>query len=768
MICLLIFLVFVELSIPSRLTKLKVLDCEKTTIFGKNYNRSKPDLYIVMLLMKGETYDYKQGYQGKWRDGGDSFLSGFNINFLLYRFSYKCNVPSSELLLDILLNNTLNDGRHFKIIGVIADVSKRELNDLANILSFSSTPVISFSPLADPSIQYKQLNYHFYDNIFFFPIIQQFEKNFLIGFVKRFDIRFITFLREVQNDNSADEFQAISAYLQKHDVCINMHSVKDADFLRSSEIETLLRKTTFKVFLLQLNDFDFFKNLIDTFSKYNITKRLIIVLDKGRRFYSDYIKESVYKACASNIDFTVISERAYFWNDDFYLDNSIKAFVKMTEHAMKKSKINTGFSGELRRANTLFTKNSAIPIIPFLELETPVYLIIVVYLANVNGSLAKKGVFYGLNQYEVSSKWKCGKCEKIADIQPVCERTCSAGQYAIFFSAKCCWKCFTCPPGYVKPIKGPQQCSKCMYHSIPNRNFSRCLQFSYSYYSIKNRRKIAALTLSVSGIIYTSSFLVIFLWYKNTPLVKSSNLKLSVFQITLHLIMNIQIMMAILQQVQFVCVLHACIWSYLLKIIMSVCIIKTNQLITIFNSMSKIQRNICVRMKEVFFPIVFFTIDIFITVTFLTESKIVHSIVEIKESMMKYKMCDTGTYFYIERTSLIILSVFCSVQAFQARHLPTNFHETYYIFLGMFTTLVILLLSIPLRANFRMDGQNIFVQSCTMFCINMVLITINYGYKIFIILFQKHRNRRETFQKEILESIKRDIIQRTRPTDSKI
>ena len=152
-----------------------------------------------------------------------------------------------------------------------------------------------------------------------------------------------------------------------------MHSVKDADFLRSSEIETLLRKTTFKVFLLQLNDFDFFKNLIDTFSKYNITKRLIIVLDKGRRFYSDYIKESVYKACASNIDFTVISERAYFWNDDFYLDNSIKAFVKMTEHAMKKSKINTGFSGEQRRANTLFTKNSAIPITLFRTRNTCIF-----------------------------------------------------------------------------------------------------------------------------------------------------------------------------------------------------------------------------------------------------------------------------------------------------------------------------------------------------------------------------------------------------------
>ena len=767
MTLLLIFLIFLELSIPSRLTKLKVPDCKRTTIFGKNYNGSKPDLYIVILLMKGETYDYKQGYQGKWRGGGDSFLPEFNITFFIYRFSHKCNVPTSEVLLDILLNNTLNDGKPFKIIGIIADTSKRELNDLANILSFSSIPVISFSPLADPSIQYKQSKYHFYDNIFFFPIIQQFERNFLIGFVKRFDIRFITFLREFQNDNSVDEFQAISSYLQKHDVCINMHSVKDTNFSESSDIETLLRKTSFKVFLLQLNDFDFFNKLIDTFSEHNITKRLIIVLDKGRRFYNDYIKESVYKACASNIDFTVISETIYFWNNDFYLDNSIKTFVKMAEHAMKKSKNNTGVSGELGRANALFMKNAAIRNIPSLELETPVYLIIVVYLTNVNGSLAKKGVFYGLNQYEVISKWKCGKCEKIADIQPVCARTCSAGQYAIFISSKCCWKCFTRPPGYVKPIKGPQQCSKCMYDSIPNRNFSRCLQFSYSYYSIKNRLKIVALTSSVSGIIYTSSFLVIFLWYKNTPLVKSSNLKLSVFQIILHLIMNIQVMMAILQQMQFICVLHACIWSYLLKIIMSVYIIKTNQLITIFDSMSKIQRNICVRMKEVFFPIVFLTIDTFITVTILIESKIVHSILEIKESMMKYKICDIGTYFYIERTSLIILSVFCSIQAFQARRLPTNFHETYYIFLGMFTTLVILLLSIPLQANFRMDGQNIFVQSCTMFCINMVLITINYGYKIFIILFQKHRNRPEAFQKEILESIKRDIIERTRPISSK-
>ena len=115
--------------------------------------------------------------------------------------------------------------------------------------------------------------------------------------------------------------------------------------------------------------------------------------------------------------------------------------------------------------------------------------------------------------------------------------------------------------------------------------------------------------------------------------------------------------------------------------------------------------------------------------------------------LIKYKYCDTGTYFYLDLTSVIILSIVCSMQAFLARKLPANYNETYYIFLGMFTTANLLLLSIPLDASFNTDGQKIFVNSLVKYSANIALISIAYGYKIHIMLFQEHRNTKEAFQK---------------------
>ena len=117
------------------------------------------------------------------------------------------------------------------------------------------------------------------------------------------------------------------------------------------------------------------------------------------------------------------------------------------------------------------------------------------------------------------------------------------------------------------------------------------------------------------------------------------------------------------------------------------------------------------------------------------------------------------SYFYIDVASVIILSVVCSVQAFMARKLPANYNETYYIFLGMFTTTNLLTLSIPLDASFNKDGQKMFVNSLVIYSANMALISIAYGYKIHIMLFQKHRNTKEAFQK-IMQKAMQDNFKR--------
>ena len=111
------------------------------------------------------------------------------------------------------------------------------------------------------------------------------------------------------------------------------------------------------------------------------------------------------------------------------------------------------------------------------------------------------------------------------------------------------------------------------------------------------------------------------------------------------------------------------------------------------------------------------------------------------------------TYFYIDIAFVIIVSVVCSVQALMTGKLPANYNEAYYIFFGMFATTKLLMLSIPLDASFNTDGQKMFVNSLVMYSANMALLSIAYGYKIHIMLFQKHRNTQEAFQKIMQKAI---------------
>ena len=77
----------------------------------------------------------------------------------------------------------------------------------------------------------------------------------------------------------------------------------------------------------------------------------------------------------------------------------------------------------------------------------------------------------------------------------------------------------------------------------------------------------------------------------------------------------------------------------------------------------------------------------------------------------------------------------------------------------MFTTTILLVLSIPLNGSFNYDGQNIFVTSIVIYFANMALISIAYdgnnNYKINIMLFQKHRNTKEAFQRSMREAMEK-------------
>ena len=151
----------------------------------------------------------------------------------------------------------------------------------------------------------------------------------------------------------------------------------------------------------------------------------------------------------------------------------------------------------------------------------------------------------------------------------------------------------------------------------------------------------------------------------------------------------------------------------------------------------RIDKNVCLTMKEILFPVIYLVVNIFVaTIVLVFYKGEEYGIIRTANTMKKYIYCKITIYFYVDLTLVLVLSVICSIQSFMARKLPTNYNESYYIFFAMFTKTILLLLSIPLYASYSKDGQQMLVNSCMIYAANISLVTIAYGYKIYIMIFQ--------------------------------
>ena len=104
------------------------------------------------------------------------------------------------------------------------------------------------------------------------------------------------------------------------------------------------------------------------------------------------------------------------------------------------------------------------------------------------------------------------------------------------------------------------------------------------------------------------------MFYKDTPIVKSSNLTLSVFQLILHLIINFHLGITIFEQKKWISFMYSISGGYLPTFIMSIYVVKTNQLLKIFKSSATDKRSIGSALKEASFPIVYICANLFISV----------------------------------------------------------------------------------------------------------------------------------------------------------
>ena len=738
-------------------TNFEIDVCSKKMFLSNSFNEAKLDVVIGIFVEHTASNPVKVQHLHDslaWRKMSGS--SNLNMKYLIYKFSQECNQPASELFLDILLNASLNEGRPFKTIGIIGYLNNVDLLTLANIMSPYFVPVIVYLNTGNSNVERIQSFQKYYSNILIISFTHRNKINFIEKFFEQFKTDLTTIL--YQSEQEKDRVVALTDILTQKQVCVNVFNVQNVFQNSSQSLKILQEKQFSNTFLIIQNNGNEALKLIRFLNDSVYRKRIVLYNIYENETFDEAVNKSELILNEANIktDIIVILRSKLTWGYTAITAEQWITFYYAVASFSEGRKFYTPENEQNRNLPISFLQQL---ILPFLksEYDPTIQSPILVKHARKISSTLEVNVVYAYwnlngNRYQY---WNPNLT--FLNFASLCNRKCSAGQYPFFIPSKCCGICNLCDQGYFKSEKGQNSCAKCMPETTSNKNRTICLPFQYDYYIISATQNILAILCAVTGALYISFILATFLYYRKTPIVKSFNFTLSVIQLLFHLSMISHVLITMCEQRYHICMLHSLAGGYILKLIMSIYIIKTNQLLTVFSSIRKLKRTKFLQLKESFFPIVYMSLNILVSLTLFMEYKFKYGIMYTENIYLRYRYCSMDELLYAENGSLILLALICSTQSFMARALPANFNETFYIFLGMFTTTIFLLLSLPLDATFNKDGQRIFVNSCVFYFINIALVSFTYGYKVHIIFFNKGRNTSKAIQENTLQAIQNQV-----------
>ena len=732
--------------------------CKKQWQFGpkvcsKNYSEHNHDMvYGVFVrdvtLAEGAKWFLETFYQIFL----DQTQVNINICLIVYDLSCTSHTQSLDLFIDIILNKTLNNEKPFTIVAIIGDLETEEFINLANVMSAFTIPVISYVPDDSKINQLKIMNKGAFSNILTVVKRPLCRLHLLLQYIIHFKVFLVTFLYDAEQERRGIADQMITLAHQ-YSVCL-YKNIK----IQLSNIniisQNILEDAYSNFVLLLSEDVHFIYSIIKTITHTPAKRKITIFL-----FFSfrNLNYSQVFNLASTNVDLVTIEDcttcgRVFFEsNINYALFTALNSLYEA--HGIKILKNLSDPNG--RRNAPKYFSELLIGNIPYIyEFAGEVTNLTLNHTRSESSKLITRTLIPNHSCYMSDAvDWPLD----IPPISSVCSEICEPGHSAYFIVPTCCWQCVRCPPNFFKGGKGLHQCSKCNKTSDTDTNRTRCIEYTYKYFKISGSSTTIVICLSSIGGIFSTFFIGIFFLYRDTPIVRSSNMKLSMFQLALHLILNAHLVTASFEQFTYMCHIHSIVGTYILKLIMLIYIIKTNQLLAIFKSMVKLKRTFFLKIKEIIFPTVYLIINIFITIMLHEYFHLTLKIQEVKDIFLREIYCDLSTNFYVDLALIMTLTLVCSIQAFLARSLPANYNEMKYIFLGMFTSSVLLCLSVPLHISYSTTGNQILVESVVVYVINIALLTIMYGYKIYIILFQKEKNTLKTFRERTANHMMKDV-----------
>ncbi|XP_037341912.2 extracellular calcium-sensing receptor-like [Pungitius pungitius] len=337
--------------------------------------------------------------------------------------------------------------------------------------------------------------------------------------------------------------------------------------------------------------------------------------------------------------------------------------------------------------------------------------------------------------------WKTGETVPTS----MCSNVCPVGTRRAQQKGKpiCCFDCIPCADGTIANSTGAADCTPCPREYWSNVVRDECIPKTIEFLTYHESMGIAITVLSLLGASLSLATMIIFIYYKETPVVKASNSELSCFLLLSLFLCFLCPLTFIGRPTVYTCMLRHTAFGVTFALCISCVLGKTIVVVTAFKATYRgntfagkfgpAQQRIIVCSCTL--------IQIVICVLWLKLNPPFPDMV-FRQSNKKIVLgCNTGceAAFYAVLGYIGILALMCLALAFLARKLPDNFNEAKLITFSMLIFCAVWITFIP--AYVSSPGKfTVAVEIFAILSSTFGLFTCIFAPKCYIILFKPEKN----------------------------